>query len=314
MSRPEHDPANPWQTLSSRPVYQNPWIKVREDQVLQPDGRPGIYGVVEFQNRAVGVLAIDDDHVWLVGQYRYPLGLYSWEIPEGGCPPNEPLEACARRELQEETGLTCERLEPLVTSHLSNSVSNEWGIVYRAIGLIQGPSSPDGTERLEVKRVPFRDALDMVHEGTITDSLSVIALLHEAARRGPSRRRRLSLTILTIELAIARLASEDDVPASLLSSPFCSITRTPDELSIVASAELVSSGARIERGFRALRVHGPFVLTETGVLSSLLDPLARAAIPVFAVSTFDTDFLLVRQGDLDCARQALVAAGHNVEG
>ena len=105
MSEPE--PSNPWTTLGSRPVYENPWIKVREDQVLRPDGQPGIYGVVEFKNRAVGVLPVEDDGaVWLVGQYRYPLQAYSWEIPEGGCPEGETPEETARRELQEETGLT----------------------------------------------------------------------------------------------------------------------------------------------------------------------------------------------------------------
>ena len=105
MSEPE--PSNPWTTLGSRPVYENPWIKVREDQVLRPDGQPGIYGVVEFKNRAVGVLPVEDDGaVWLVGQYRYPLQAYSWEIPEGGSAAGETPEETARRELQEETGLT----------------------------------------------------------------------------------------------------------------------------------------------------------------------------------------------------------------
>ena len=100
------DPSNPWTTLNSRLVYENPWIRVREDQVLQPDGQPGIYGVVEFKNRAVGVLPIDDEGcIWLVGQHRYPLGSYSWEIPEGGSPQSEPPEETARRELKEETGL-----------------------------------------------------------------------------------------------------------------------------------------------------------------------------------------------------------------
>src|SRR5208337_3190204 len=106
------DPTNPWTTLSSRLVYENPWIRVREDQVLRPDGQPGIYGVVEFKNRAVGVLPVDDEGcIWLVGQHRYPLNSYSWEIPEGGSPQSETTEETARRELKEETGLSAGRLE-----------------------------------------------------------------------------------------------------------------------------------------------------------------------------------------------------------
>lgn len=314
MAKPTSEPANPWTTRSSRAIYENPWIKVREDQVIQPDGRPGIYGVVEFQNRAVGVLAIDDeDHVWLVGQYRYPLGLYSWEIPEGGCPADEELEACARRELQEETGLLCERLDPMVTSHLSNSVSNEWGIVYRALGLKPGPSRPDGTERLEVRRVPFGEALAMIERGEITDSLSVIALLHEAARRRPGGSRSLTLEVLPGELAIGRLEPNAPLPTRAFTSGFCSVTRTADELSIVAPPELMPECARVERGFRALRLCGPIPLSEAGVVASLVGPLARARIPVFVLATFDTDYLLVHKTDLDRALAALRAQGHSVE-
>ena len=131
------DPSNPWTTLSRRLVYENPWIRVREDQVLRPDGQPGIYGVVEFKNRAVGVLPVDDEgHVWLVGQYRYPLDLYSWEIPEGGSPERESPEETARRELQEETGLVAGRLELIGTAHLSNSVCDEVAYIYRATELV----------------------------------------------------------------------------------------------------------------------------------------------------------------------------------
>jgi hypothetical protein len=107
---PDHP--NPWKSVSTRIHYENPWIRVREDQVVRPDGLPGIYGVVEFKNRAVGVLPVEDDgSVWLVGQYRYPLNAYSWEIPEGGCPESETPETTARRELREETGLTAGRVE-----------------------------------------------------------------------------------------------------------------------------------------------------------------------------------------------------------
>src|SRR5262249_61714848 len=123
---------NPWTTLESRPVYENPWIAVREDRVLRPDGTPGIYGVVHFKNRAVGVLPVDEQgRVWLVGQYRYPTDRYSWEIPEGGGHGDETIEETARRELREETGLAAGRLELIATSHMSNSVSDEVGYVFR---------------------------------------------------------------------------------------------------------------------------------------------------------------------------------------
>jgi 8-oxo-dGTP pyrophosphatase MutT (NUDIX family) len=181
----EHDRSNPWTTLARRPVYENPWISVREDRVLRPDGRPGIYGVVHFKNVAVGVLPVDDEgRVWLVGQYRYPLDLYSWEIPEGGGPEGEDPEETARRELREETGLAAGRLELMATAHLSNSVSDEVAYLYRATELSPGSSDPEGTERLQVRRVDWSEAWDMLRRGEITDSMSVIALLHEALRRG----------------------------------------------------------------------------------------------------------------------------------
>jgi 8-oxo-dGTP pyrophosphatase MutT (NUDIX family) len=178
------DEPNPWTTLSSRFVYENPWIRVREDEVIRPDGAPGIYGVVHFKNRAVGVLPVDDDgSIWLVGQYRYPLGAYSWEVPEGGSPETEAPEATARRELREETGLSAGRLELVATAHLSNSVSDEIGYVYRATELTQGADEPEGSERLLARRFPWVEAWAMLKGGEITDSLSVIALLHEAVRR-----------------------------------------------------------------------------------------------------------------------------------
>jgi 8-oxo-dGTP pyrophosphatase MutT (NUDIX family) len=175
---------NPWKRLSSRPVYENPWIRVREDSVLRPDGLPGIYGVVHFKNRAVGVLPVENDGaVWLVGQYRYPLEAYSWEIPEGGCPENESPEETARRELREETGLVAGRLELVTTSHLSNSVSDELGFVFRATELSHGVDDQEGTERIVARNVTWEEAWRMYCAGEITDSLSVIAILHEAVRR-----------------------------------------------------------------------------------------------------------------------------------
>jgi 8-oxo-dGTP pyrophosphatase MutT (NUDIX family) len=303
---------NPWTTRSTRWIYENPWIKLREDQVTQPDGRPGIYGVVEFRNRAVGVLAIDAaDRVWLVGQYRYPLGQYSWEIPEGGCPSHESLEGCARRELREETGLICERLEPMVTSHLSNSVSNEWGIVYRAVGLTEGPSEPEGTERLEVRQVPFVEALAMLGRGEITDSLSVMALLHEAARRGFAGQAR-RLFLLEPRMALVRLGPDEEVPAWAMGSEFLSVTRTADELSVVVCEDVVPSEVVAARGYRALRLEGPIPLDEAGVLAGVVVPLARAGVAVFVISTVDTDYLLVREEDVTRGVECLRERGNAV--
>ena len=171
--------ANPWKTLSTRDVYENPWIRVRHDEVIRPDGQPGIYGVVHYKNKAIAVLPIDDEgYTYLVGQYRYTLDIYSWEIPEGGCPEGEEPLGAAKRELLEETGLTAEHWTQLGTAHLSNSVSDEEAILFLATGLIQGKAQPEGTEKLEVRRVAFAEAFRMVVTGEITDSLAVMAILY----------------------------------------------------------------------------------------------------------------------------------------
>ena len=179
------DEGNPWATVGSRPIYDNPWIAVREDAVVRPDCRPGIYGVVHFKNRAIGVLPVEaDGSIWLVGQWRYPLNAYSWEIPEGGGPLHEDPVAAARRELREETGLIAGSIEEIGRSHLSNSVSDELAIFYRATDLTPGPAEPEGTERLHARRVDWATAWGMLKRGEITDSMTVIALLYEAVRRG----------------------------------------------------------------------------------------------------------------------------------
>jgi 8-oxo-dGTP pyrophosphatase MutT (NUDIX family) len=177
---------NPWKTLSSKIVYANPWIAVREDAVVHPDGGRGIYGVVHYKNVAVGVLAFDGDDIYLVGQYRYPLERYSWEIPEGGCPEGEDLLDAARRELEEETGLRAAHWRKLGEAHLSNSVSDELAVWYEASGVSQGERRPEGSEELSVRRVPFREAVRMVIEGQITDSISVIAILQYQLLRSSS--------------------------------------------------------------------------------------------------------------------------------
>jgi 8-oxo-dGTP pyrophosphatase MutT (NUDIX family) len=183
-----HPEANPWTRLTRRTVYENPWIIVWEDQVRRPDGQPGIYGVVHYRNRAVGVVALDkDNQVLLVGQYRYTLDVYSWEIPEGGAAANEePLEG-AQRELREETGYDAGSWQEILRAHLSNSVSDEEAICYLATDLRPGVARPEGTERLQVRWVPFAMALEMVLGGQITDALSVLGLQRLALMRGVHR-------------------------------------------------------------------------------------------------------------------------------
>jgi 8-oxo-dGTP pyrophosphatase MutT (NUDIX family) len=170
---------SPWTTLSVREVYENKWIKVDEHQVINPSGGKGIYGKVHFKNKAIGVVAVDDqDNTWLVGQWRYPLDEWSWEIPEGGGSPGvDPLES-AKRELKEETGLTAAHWKMIQRTHLSNSVSDEEGFIFLAEGLTEGISELEETEAdMKTWKLPLREALQMVIDGKITDSLSVMGLL-----------------------------------------------------------------------------------------------------------------------------------------
>lgn len=177
---------NPWKTLRTVTVYDNPWIKVDESQVIHPGGGQGIYGVVHFKNRAIGVVPIDEHgFTWLVGQFRYALGTYEWEIPEGGCPPGESASAAALRELEEETGLVAAKLEILFDNlSLSNSVSDERATIFVATNLSLGKPSPEPSEELRTRRLPLDEAIGMVRSGEITDSVSVIALLELGHRRG----------------------------------------------------------------------------------------------------------------------------------
>jgi 8-oxo-dGTP pyrophosphatase MutT (NUDIX family) len=145
--------------------------------VTRPDGAPGIYGVVHFANLAAGVLVLDqDDRVLLVGQHRYPIDIYSWEIPEGGVPAGETALDGVRRELREETGVEASDWRELARVHLSNSVTDELAILFLATGLTHGIATPDGTEDLAIRWLPFEDVLAMTLDGEISDAMTVVAV------------------------------------------------------------------------------------------------------------------------------------------
>ena len=167
----------PWQILSREQRYDNRWITVTHHEVITPTGQPGIYGTVHFKNIGIGILPLDaEQHTFLVGQYRFTLDGYSWEIPEGGGALGvDPLESAAR-ELREETGLRARRWQKLLECDLSNSITDERVIGYLAWELEQGTATPDPTEELSVRRVPLVEALRMVDAGEIRDALSVLTL------------------------------------------------------------------------------------------------------------------------------------------
>jgi 8-oxo-dGTP pyrophosphatase MutT (NUDIX family) len=180
----------PWRRLSRRSVYANPWLELFHDEVTRPDGSPGIYGVVHLRNAAVGVVPLDDDgRVLLVGQYRYTLDEYSWEIPEGGVDPEEGLLEGAQRELREETGFEAADWRVLFKFSMSNSVTDETGVIYLATGLTEGMSSPEASEDISIRWVPLDEAIAMIDRGEITDVMSVSGLLRVALERAAARDR-----------------------------------------------------------------------------------------------------------------------------
>ncbi len=169
---------NPWKITGDKTVYQNPWIKLTEYQVINPAGKPGIYGKVHYKNTAVGIVAIEPDGMlFMVGQYRFVLDAYSWEIPEGGVPiGSDPLQG-AQRELKEETGLVAAHWQEILRMHLSNSISDELAIIYLATGLRQETPEPEETEELAVKKMAWEEAFAWLEAGRITDAITVAALL-----------------------------------------------------------------------------------------------------------------------------------------
>lgn len=169
---------NPWKTLDSEVKYENPWIKVTHSNVLTPGNDKGVYGSVHFKNWAIGMVPLDKElNTWIVGQYRYPLNQYSWEIPEGGGPIGESALDTAKRELSEEVGLVAKKWTQIQTFHLSNSVSDEYGELFLAQDLEEFENHPDPDEELVVKKMPFNDVFQMVLSGEITDSMSIMAIL-----------------------------------------------------------------------------------------------------------------------------------------
>lgn len=167
-----------WKKLSSKKIYDNPWITVVEDQVINPGGGQNLYGVVHFKNKAIAIVPLDDDgNTWLVGQERYTLGIYTWELPMGGAADGEePIEA-ARRELKEETGLIASRWSQALRLHVSNSITDEEGFVFIAQDLEEGEPDFDETEDLQIQKLPLVEAVAMIGRGEITDAISVAALL-----------------------------------------------------------------------------------------------------------------------------------------
>ncbi len=172
------DPKNPWTTLTSEKIYDSPWIALTKHDVLNPNGNPGTYSVVHFKNLAIGILPLDKNYnTWIVGQYRYPINQYSWEIPEGGGNRDVSPLVSAKRELLEETGITANKWTKIQEMHLSNSASDEFCILYIAQDLTFGESEPEDDEQLEVRKLPFNDLYKMVESGEITDSLTVTIVL-----------------------------------------------------------------------------------------------------------------------------------------
>jgi ADP-ribose pyrophosphatase len=177
-------PPKPWKTQTSRPIYQNKWMSLREDIAEMPDGRTTIYGVCSF-GQCVGVLPfLDNDHVVLVRQYRYVQKEdFRWEMPTGGIKPGESPEEAAQRELGEEAGYRATRLVPISIYYTSKSVCDETAHLYLGYDLSQHKLPPDDTEFFEIRTFPFDEVLQLVRDSEIRDGMTVTAVLHAALQR-----------------------------------------------------------------------------------------------------------------------------------
>jgi ADP-ribose pyrophosphatase len=181
------DQSDPFTTLSTQTTYENPWIRVEHQEVLRPDGQPGVYGIVHFTNRAIAVLPIEENgDTYLIGQWRRPLERWSWEIPEGGVPFEEDIEVGARRELEEEAGLIAGTMVKIAEFDVSNCVCDEVGVGFLAYELSQGIMSPDPTEVLSIRRIHFTHVLDEIDQGIIRDAPTLVTVLraHQLAITG----------------------------------------------------------------------------------------------------------------------------------
>lgn len=168
----------PWKTLSIEERYNTPWISVSHHEVIDPSGAPGVYGVIHFKSLAVGVIPLDEEmNTWIVGQYRYPIDVYSWEMPEGGGSRDLPPVESAKRELREEVGIVAQHWQPILHMHLSNSSSDEEAVIFVAQGLEHFEPEPDDNEELAMRKLPFAELYAMVERGEVTDSLTVAAVL-----------------------------------------------------------------------------------------------------------------------------------------
>lgn len=170
-----------WQKLKTHVVFENPWMRVNEDAVINPRGGHNDYGWVHFKNRAIAIVPVDENgNTWLVGQYRYTLDEYSWELPMGGAALSEaPLDG-AKRELSEETGLSANRWTELMQLATSNSITDERAFVFVAEDLRTGTANPDETELLRIEKLPLSIAIDRARDGAYTDAITVAALLRMA--------------------------------------------------------------------------------------------------------------------------------------
>ncbi len=172
---------NPWKTKKKRLVYSNPWIKLEEHDVVTPSGTDSVYGKVVFKNKALAIVPVDENlNTWLVGQFRYTIDEYSWEIPMGGGPLHLDFLESAKRELKEETGLIAKEWSQVMRFHTSNSVTDEEGFIYLAEGLTQGETEFEDTEKIEIIKLPLAEAVDKVMQGEITDAISIAGLLKVA--------------------------------------------------------------------------------------------------------------------------------------
>ncbi|MCZ2248721.1 MAG: NUDIX hydrolase [Bacteroidia bacterium] len=168
---------NPWTIIDSKEVYESPWILVKKFDVLNPVGKPATYSTVSFKNKAIGVIPLDKHYnTWIVGQYRFPIQEYSWEIPEGGGDPKVSYRESAERELLEETGITAKKYTEIMRMHTSNSASDEEAIVFIAQELSFETASPEETEVLNIRKLPFEELYKMVHQGKVSDAITIAAV------------------------------------------------------------------------------------------------------------------------------------------